>query len=132
MKLKSHPYFWMVEPLAGKPSFLAKPMFGSVGCYFDGKIVLVLSAREEPWRGILVTTEREHHKSLLAQFRELTPHEILPKWLYLRETDDRFEAITRQLVELILNHDPRMGTVPKKKKRKRPKATIDGRPPHLA
>lgn len=133
MKLNSHPYFWLVEPLAAKPSFLAKPMFGSVGCYFNGMIVLVLSAREEPWRGILVTTDREHHASLLQQFPCLAPHEILPKWLYLPESDERFEPIGQQLVELVLNRDPRMGTIPKKKKKKKnSKAAPDGRPPHLA
>ena len=132
MKLKSHPYFWAVEPLAEKSSFIAKPMFGSVGCYYDGRIVLVLSAREEPWRGLLVTTDREHHKSLLEQFPSLAPHEILPKWLYLPESDDCFEPTAQRLVELILNRDPRMGTIPKKKKKKHPKATKDARPPHLA
>lgn len=131
MESKSHPYGWAVEPLADKAAFVARPMFGAMGCYYNGLLMLVLTAREEPWRGILVATERDQHAALLADFPHLAPHEILPKWLYLPETNDLFEATAARLVELILDGDPRIGVVPKKKKKKRKSPSKDGRPPHL-
>ena len=55
---RSHPFQWVVEPLAEEPSYIEKAMFGCRGCYLYGRLVLVLAAREEPWNGLLVPTEK--------------------------------------------------------------------------
>lgn len=115
-----HPYQWIVEPLVDKPGYIQKSMFGSQGCYYEGRLVLVLAAKkEEPWNGILVPTEREHHESIVKEFPMLVPHSVLPKWLYLSEERDEFAKISVKIVENILNGDPRIGVLPAPKKKKK-------------
>ncbi len=114
-----HPHAWLWEPLESDPTFLLGAMFGSKVVYLDGKLVLCFSAREEPWRGVLVCTEREHQASLRAEFPALAPHEILPKWLYLPESADAFESAAERLVRLAKERDPRIGVAPKTGRSKR-------------
>jgi hypothetical protein len=109
---KPHRYEWLWEPLEPDPSFVLRPMFGTKAAYLDGKLVLCFSAGEEPWRGVLVCTERAHHASLLAEFPCLLPHEVLPKWLYLAESADDFERVAERLVALARRRDPRIGVAP--------------------
>jgi hypothetical protein len=116
-----HPYQWLWEPLETDPTFLVRPMFGGRAVYLDGKLMLYFSAGEEPWRGVLVCTERAHHAALLAEFSVLSPHPILPKWLYLPESADRFESVAERLVTLARRRDPRLGVNPQPKKKKRAK-----------
>ncbi len=129
--MKQHALQWIVEPLSDKAGYLQKAMFGCQGCYLDGKLVLVLADREEPWKGVLLPVERHHHESLKGEFPELATHPILSKWLYLSDESDRFEEVTTRLVEVIKTADPRIGVVPSRKRRK-PSNPDDGRPPHLA
>ena len=74
-----------------------------------------MAARDEPWNGLLVPTDKRHHKSLLRDHRSLVTHPILKKWLYLPESNEDFEASARALVESILAHDPRIGVESKPK-----------------
>lgn len=113
-----HPYAWLWEPLESEPSFLLRPMFGTKAVYLDGKLVFCFAARKEPWRGVLVGTEREHHASLIAEFPELSPHPVLPKWLYLPDSLDSFDRLAERLVALARSRDPRLGVVPKAGSRK--------------
>ena len=115
---KVHPYQWLWEPLEDDPTFVLRPMFSARAAYLDGKLMLCFVAREEPWRGVLVCTFREHQPSLRAEFPELTPHPILPKWLYLPETADRFESTAERLVGLAWRRDPRLGVSSQRRKRK--------------
>jgi hypothetical protein len=114
-----HPHAWLWEPLEGDVSFVLGAMFGAKVVYLDGKLMLCFSAREEPWRGVLVCTYREQHASLIAEFPVLGPHPILPKWLYLPESADDFERVAERLVLLARQRDPRMGIAPKTKARKK-------------
>ena len=86
-----HPYQWLWEPLETDPTFLVRPMFGGRAVYYDGRLVLFLVMKTEPWRGVLVPTERTEHAALLAEFPVLAPHPVLPKWLYLAESAASFE-----------------------------------------
>ncbi len=115
---KPHPYDWLIEPIAEDPSFVRKPMFGAVGCYLNGKMVCVLAAREEAWRWLLVTVDREQHESIMGDFPALRPHDILPKWLYIPEEHDDFEPVAEAVIEAIRQGDPRFGVVPPPRKRK--------------
>ena len=117
---RPHRYQWLWEPLENDPSFVLRPMFGGKAVYLDGKLMVYIAAKAEPWRGMLVCTEREHHVALLADFSELERHPILPKWLYLPETVDGFERSAARLVTLVARRDRRIGVLPKPKGRKSP------------
>ena len=113
-----HPYTWLWEPLEREPSFVLRAMFGTKVVYLDGALQLCFSAKEEPWRGVLVCTAKPHHPSLMKDFPILAPHPILPKWLYLPESADDFESVAERLVKLVRRRDERIGVVAKPKKRK--------------
>jgi hypothetical protein len=117
-----HPYQWLWEPLETEPSFVLRSMFGAKAVYLDGKLMLCFCASEEPWHGLLVCTDRSRQISLQADFPELTPHAILPKWLYLPESADNFERTGVRLVALARRRDPRFGVAPNPRKVRRPKA----------
>lgn len=113
-----HRHAWLWEPLEGDPSFVLRAMFGAKAVYLDGKLMLCCCASEEPWCGLLVCTDRERHAALRTEFPALTPHPILPKWLYLPESAERFESTAAKLVSLARGRDPRLGIVPGSKKKR--------------
>ncbi|HWA27081.1 MAG TPA: hypothetical protein VG734_15595 [Lacunisphaera sp.] len=114
-----HRYEWLWEPLEVDATFVLRSMFGAKGAYLDGKLMLCFCAGEEPWRGVLVCTDRTRHAALMAEFCVLTPHPILPKWLYLPESSDRFETLAGRLVALARRRDPRLGVSPQPPKARR-------------
>lgn len=122
-----HRHAWIWEPLESEPGFVLRAMFGAKAVYLDGKIVLCCSAGEEPWRGVLVPTDRAHHDALRAEFPALIVHSVLGKWLYLPESADAFERTAAAIVTLIRRRDPRIGVIPKPKKR-RAKVSVRGTP----
>jgi len=87
-------------------------MFGCVGCYVEGRLVLVLADRKEPWAGILIPTERMLHASLLAEFGLLRVHPVLGKWLYLPHASGGFATEASAIVERIMAGDERFGVEP--------------------
>jgi len=93
-------------------------MFGGKAVYLDGRLMLYFTAGQEPWRGVLVCTDHGHHAALIAEFPDLSPHPVLPKWLYLAESVDRFEPVAERLVALAKRRDPRLGVISRPKKRK--------------
>jgi hypothetical protein len=86
-------------------------MFGFVGCYVDGRLVIVLADKNEPWQGVLLPTDREHHDALREAFPELRVHPVLRKWLYLPHGGG-FAETTARLVARIADRDPRLGVEP--------------------
>src|SRR5688572_14247664 len=93
-----HPYAWVIEPL--EPTLVLRAMFGGKAVYLHGHLVLVLMAKIEPWRGLLIATDHPHHASLIADRpAAFAPHPILGKWLYLPETAPSFDADASWLVE---------------------------------
>lgn len=126
-----HPNAWLWEPLENDPTFVLRSMFGGKAVYLDGRLMLYFTALhgdDEDWRGICVATSHEHHAALMAEFPELAPHPVLPKWLYLHEAKERFETIAMRLVELSRRRDPRIGVIPKPRKRKSPPEKRSKRP----
>jgi hypothetical protein len=113
-----HPLLWIADPLRDNPSYLDKAMFGCRAVHYDGRFVLALAMKDEPWRGVLVPTEREHQPSLIAEFPALAPHPVLTKWLYLPENAPTFETDAARLVTLIRRLDPRIGVLPGTKAKK--------------
>ena len=111
-----HAFLW--EPMEVVPSFELRAMFGFKAAYVHGLLMLVFAAKEEPWRGVLVCTAKDQHASLRQEFPALAPHPVLPKWLMLPESDEDFERVAEQLVALAIRRDPRIGVVPKARKRR--------------
>ena len=111
-----HPHRWLWEPLENDPTFVLRSMFGAKAAYLGGQLMLCFSAGQEPWCGLLVCTDRLRHAALLAEFPELVAHPILPKWLYLSESSDRFERRAVRLVGLARKRDPRIGVTPQPRK----------------
>jgi hypothetical protein len=110
---RGHPLQWVVEPLMEQPSYLQRAMFGCLGCYLHGRLMLVLAARRAaPWQGLLVPTARAHHAELLQEEGALIVHPVLAKWLYLPESSDAFEEAAQRLVAWILADDSRLGVEP--------------------
>ncbi len=121
-----HHHEWLWEPLETDATFVLRAMFGAKAAYLDGKLMLCFCAREEPWRGVLVATDRDRQTALRAEFPELTPHSILPKWLYLSESADNFESLATRLVVLARRRDPRLGVTPKPRKRRSARSSTAG------
>lgn len=108
----THPLAWVIEPLEPEPTLVVRAMFGGKAVYLQGRMVLHLTAKEEPWRGLLVPTAHEHHPALLAERPALVVHPILGKWLYLSENVASFERDAAWLVARIRARDPRVGVEP--------------------
>lgn len=113
-----HPYGWLWEPLEAEPSFELRSMFGAKAVYIGGKMQFCFMPKEEPWRGVLVCTEKANQPSLIEEFPVLRPHPVLPKWLYLSESSESFESTATRLVALVRKHDTRIGIVAKPKRAK--------------
>lgn len=114
-----HPLAWVLEPLEEHPAYLRRKMFGCEAAYLKGRLTLVLAAGEEPWNGLLVATGREFHEALRAEWAQLKPHPVLGKWLYLSQSDARFETVAAAIVKCIRAGDPRIGVDPRPRKRKK-------------
>jgi hypothetical protein len=112
-----HRHAWLWEPLTDDPTFVLRSMFGAKAVYLGGRLMLCCCAGKEPWRGVLVCTDRAHHAALRADFPALTPHPVLPKWLYLPESAERFESDAAALVRLARQRDPRLGVAPQPRRR---------------
>ena len=116
-----HPHAWLWEPLETDATFVLRAMFGTKAVYLDGKLMFCFATKkEEPWCGVLVATDRPHHASLIAEIPVLSPHPVLPKWLYLSESSDSFEQKAEHLVRLARRRDVRFGVVPPRKTKKAP------------
>lgn len=117
-----HPYEWLWEPVENDPGFVLRPMFGGKSLYLDGKLMLYFAAKDEPWRGLLVCTDRTQHAALIADFPDLVSHPILPKWLYLPESAETFERQATRLVALARRRDARIGVSPPLRKKRQAKS----------
>ncbi|MBE2215855.1 MAG: hypothetical protein IAE82_18425 [Opitutaceae bacterium] len=113
-------HLWLLDELRDLPTCEVRPMFGAQSCYLNELLVLVLSDKEEPWRGVLVPCEREHHAAIMSEFPSLAPHPVLPKWLYLPEAARSFERDAQAIVARIRRLDARFGIVPPAKRKAAP------------
>lgn len=119
-----HPHAWVWEPLETEPGFELRTMFGAKAVYTGGKLRFCFIAKDEPWCGVLVCTEKVYQPSLIEEFQVLRPHPILPKWLYLSESSESFESTAGRLVTLVRRRDERIGIVPKPKKAGRKSSSV--------
>ena len=98
-------------------------MFGVHCLYIGEKAFLATRKREKAPEdnGIWIGTSAEHLPSLQAQFPDLRPLVSHPikKWILIPEDSDTFEETATSVCELIKAGDPRIGVLPKSKKKKR-------------
>lgn len=101
-----------------------RPMFGCLAIYVGRKIVLILRDKggEDADNGVWLATTAEHHESLRAEFPNMRSIAVLGKgvtgWQLLPSTAPDFEEAALHACDLVLAGDPRIGKVPKSKKRK--------------
>lgn len=99
-----------------------KKMFGNSSLYIGEKIYLATrdSDKNTLDNGIWLGTKIEHHESLMKQFPSLTNLRFykIKKWLLLPVDAPDFEEVAIEICELIKADDPRVGVIPKAKKKK--------------
>jgi hypothetical protein len=120
---KAIPFEFVLEKIDRlKP--VARPMFGCFGVYVHDKIVFALRKKGEndPDNGVWLATTHDHHASLKKEFKSLRSIQIFgvkeSGWQNLPEESDDFEESVSRACELILKGDPRIGKIPKPKKKK--------------
>ncbi len=101
-----------LEPLGAE----TKPMFGCLGVYLEGRMVLVLRDRQdEPHdNGVWVAFEAPHQESLKRTFPALRPISVMGSakgWLNLPKESAKFEELALKLCALLAEGDTRIGKV---------------------
>ena len=121
---KAVPFEFVLEALAvAKPR--TNPMFGCLAVYVGEKIMLILRDKANgPDNGVWLATTHEHHESLRAEFPNMQLIGVLAAggitgWQKLPAEAPDFEESALRACELILARDPRIGKVPKPKKRRK-------------
>ena len=121
---KSVPFAFVLDALA-QLSPRTNPMFGCLAVYVGPKIVLIL--RDRPTHpadnGVWLATTREHHESLRTEFPSLRSIEVLGEgretgWQLLPASAPDFEEAALHACDLVLARDPRIGKVPKTKRKR--------------
>ena len=99
-------------------------MFGCHAIYVGEKIVLMLRNKESHRsdNGVWVAMAPEHHESLKKIFPSMRPVRLLGEgttaWQNIPVESDDFEESVQTVCTLINKHDPRIGKVPKQKRKK--------------
>lgn len=104
-----------------------RPMFGAHAIYIREKLVLIVRNREThpEANGAWIATSKEHHESLRKEFPSMHSVYILSDgksetdWQMVHADADDFESSVTRACELILKNDPRIGRIPKAKKKKK-------------
>ncbi|HVP53594.1 MAG TPA: hypothetical protein VMU45_01265 [Candidatus Eisenbacteria bacterium] len=133
MPRKAVPHEFVLDALA-ELSPRTNPMFGCLAVYVGEKIVLVLRDKREPSadNGVWLATTQEHHESLRREFPHMRSIRVLGKdvtgWQVLPADAPDFEEAALHACEMIAARDPRIGKVPKSKRkpetRSRSNATV--------
>ena len=109
-----------LAPLAPR----TRPMFGCLAVYVREKIVLILRDKQgaHPDNGVWLATTCGHHESLRAEFPSMRSIQVLGKdvtgWQVLRADAPNFEESVLHACGLIAANDPRIGKIPKPRRRK--------------
>jgi hypothetical protein len=130
---KHVPYAFVLDELAGL-GVHTKPLFGCVGVYVDEMIVLALREKEAAPEdnGLWIATTAEHHASLRALLPEMRSIGVLGPgvtgWQIVPADSVDFEDAALRVCGLIQAGDPRIGKIPKSR-RKMPRPTKAERAP---
>jgi hypothetical protein len=106
------------------------PMFGCYGIYIGEKIVLAVRSKDSHTddNGVWIATKPEHHEALKKIFPSMRSIYALggggqTNWQIIPEQADDFEESVMKICSLIKKGDPRIGNIPKAKKKKAVKKT---------
>jgi hypothetical protein len=114
---------WICQPFENHSTFFTKRMFGGLAVYLFGRLMMILVEPTKTgrwtWHGVLLCTEREHHASIVKEFRYLAPHDALKKWLYVDSRHMHFEQTMERVARAIARDDKRFGIQPRPRKVKR-------------
>lgn len=101
------------------------PMFGCFGVYVGEKIVLALRSKDSHTddNGVWIATKPEHHATLKKILPSMRSIYVLgggseTNWQIVPEQADDFEESVMKICALIKKGDPRIGNIPKSKKKK--------------
>lgn len=113
----------MLEELDRLEPFV-RPMFGCYAIYVGEKLMLILRDRADhpDDNGVWVAALKEHHASLKKEFpclRSIRLFESMDTvWQNIPKEEDDFEELVLKVCGLIVKGDPRIGKIPKPKKKK--------------
>jgi hypothetical protein len=129
---KAIPFEFVLDAL-GETATRTNPMFGCLAVYVKEKIVLVLRDKAGGRdNGVWLATTVEHHQSLFAEFPSMKSISVLGKdvtgWQILPAEAPDFEESALRACELIAAGDPRIGKVPKPKRKKKPASRAARKP----
>ncbi len=140
-----------IEELLPDGDYRRKSMFGGFAYYIGEKLVLATFESTgqrtykrkrypfEIWYGCMFPVDREFQEKALARFPFLTPHPILPKWLYLPLETENFEELATEVMAQAVKPTGYWGSFPKAKSSKKKRTTkpddeyddIDTRTPRM-
>jgi len=133
-KTKAIPFAFVLDELAGIDPW-TRPMFGCTAVYVGERIVFILRDKKDGDDGVWVATTKEHHASLrseLPNLRSITMFGVGETgWQMLPVDAEDFEETVLLACALVRAGDPRIGKVPRPKRRAGRKARDDagGRAP---
>lgn len=125
-KKKAAVAFPFVLDLLSSLDISVRPMFGCHAVYAGEKLMLIMRKKEThpEANGLWLSTDFEHHASLKKLFPSLRSVYILSDgkaetaWQMIPYDADDFEESATLACELVLKKDPRIGKIPKSKKKK--------------
>src|ERR1044071_9355723 len=103
---------------------VVKPMFGCHAIYIEDKIMLMLRKKENDTKdnGVWIATTSDHHQQLKKIFPSMRSIGVFGPgesgWQILPEDAGDFEESVLLVCDLIMRRDPRIGKVPRARKKK--------------
>ena len=120
---KAPPHEFVLEAIAAA-SPTTRPMLGCLAVYVGKKIVLILRDKRDGTagdNGVWLATTKEHHESLRLEFPNMRSIGVLGKpvtgWQVLPADAPDFEEAALRACELVMARDPRIGKIPKPRRR---------------
>jgi len=117
------PFAFVLESLDSLAP-VVRPMFGCYAVYVRNKLVLMLRNRADFTldNGVWLALKQEHRSELQRIFPSMRSISLFgnkkTNWHVIPMESDNFEEAVMRACELILQHDPRIGKVPKARKTK--------------
>jgi hypothetical protein len=99
-----------------------KPMFGCLAVYVKEQVVLILRDHRDHRadNGVWLATRPEHHDSLRREFPHLRSIQLfgtpVTSWQVLPADATDFEESALHACELVLARDPRIGSIPRRRR----------------
>ena len=121
---KKVPFSFVLDELEAL-SPTTRPMFGCTAVYVGPRIVLILRERQgSADDGVWIATTAEHHASLRAELPSIRSITVFGPgesgWQVIPAAAESFEEEALRACELVRRGDPRVGKIPKPKRKSAP------------